>query len=139
MQQMPDMAIDANTLSRRMVFGIALALAGTTAGLAAILALVNDAAWWRGLLAAGIASSLAAAVSALPLAWSFRKGMNQRFAGFFIASGLRMAISLGGCILAITAGKYPAKPTLLLMVVFYFAVLSVEVLFVAKSLWNART
>jgi hypothetical protein len=124
--------------SRQLVLAIAGALLGTAAALSAVLALVNEPSWWRGLFAASIASTLAAVASVLPLVWSLRRGINQRVAGFFMASGLRMIVSLGACLLAINAGRYPAKPTLLLMVVFYFAVLAVEATLVAKSLWNAR-
>jgi hypothetical protein len=127
-----------NSISALVVWTAAV-LVGTAAGLAAVLALVGVSPdTWRGLLAATIASSLATAASLLPLGWSMQRGMTYRVAGYFIAAGLRAMVSLAACIVAIKAGGYPAVSTLLLMVVFYFAVLTVETTLVARGLWDAR-
>ena len=124
------------------VRGLALSVASTlilTAGaLALLMALVNRPDWWRGLLAATAVSALSAGLSLAPMAWGLSRPMNQRVAAFFAAMGLRAGVSLGGCVLAVSIGKYPAAPTLLLMVVFYFAILAVETAAAARALWSAR-
>jgi hypothetical protein len=115
-----------------------LALVGTGVVLAALLMLVDRADWWRGLLGAGVISALATAGSVPPLLWSLRRGLNQRVAAYFMATGLRATISLGGGVLAVKIGTYPAAPTLLLMVVFYFAILAAETTCLAKVLWDTK-
>ncbi len=124
-------------IARRLVRQMALALAGTTGVLCILLVLADHAAWWRGLTAAALASVLSAAATLPPLIWGARRPTNQRVAAFFGAMGLRAVISLGACLFAIGAGGYPAAPTLLLMIVYYFAILAVETHFAARSLWNA--
>jgi hypothetical protein len=116
----------------------ALALLVSAAALGGVLVLVNRGDWWRGLLAASVVSTLSAAASLPPLLLSLRKGMQQRVAGYFAAAGIRALVSLGGCMLAVKLGHYPAAPTLLLMVVFYFAVLAVETIAIARALWDMK-
>lgn len=120
----------------RLLGWTAVALLGTAAALAGVLVLANRDHWWRGLLAAGVVSTLSAGASLPPLVAGLRRGMNQRLVAYVVAAGARAAISLGGCLLAVTVGGYPASATLLLMVVFYFAVLAVETTFVARSFWH---
>lgn len=130
---------EPNTLSvSSLVRAVLIALLSAAALLVAILTLVNRPDWWRGLLAAGIVSALAAAASLPPLLWSWKRDMAKRVAGYFTASGIRVIVSLGGCLLAIKAGGYPAAPTLLLMVVFYFAILAAETTCMAKVLWDSK-
>src|SRR5688572_15364937 len=90
-----------------VVRGIVIGIAATAATLCALLVLVNQPAWWRGLVAATVVSAIAAAASLVPLAWGLRRGLNQLVGGYFMAAGMRAAISLGGCMLAIHAGRYP--------------------------------
>jgi hypothetical protein len=121
-----------------LVKAVAVALAGAAASLALVLVLVNHPDWWRGFLAAAVVSVLSAAVSVPPLAWGMRQGINQTVAAYFLAAFLRAAVSLGGCLLAVLAGEYPAAATLVLMVVFYFAVLGAESTVVARALWSSN-
>jgi hypothetical protein len=118
--------------------GIVIGLFATAATLAALLVLVNQPAWWRGYIAASVVSAIAAAASVVPLVWGLRRGLNQAVGGYFIAAGARAVVSLGGCMLAIVSGGYPAAPTLLLMVAYYFVLLAIESGLVAKATWSAR-
>lgn len=115
-----------------------LALVSTAAVLAALLVLVDRAEWWRGLLGAAVISALATAASLPPLIWSLSRSLNQRVAAYFMATGLRASISLAGGVLAVKVGTYPAAPTLLMMVVFYFAILAAETTCFAKVLWDTK-
>jgi hypothetical protein len=45
---------------------------------------------------------------------------------------------VAGGVLAVMVGGYPAMPTMLLMVVFYFAVLAAETTMVVKAIWGAK-
>jgi hypothetical protein len=121
-----------------LVIGTVVALLATGGLLSAMLVLVNRPEWWSSLLAAGVVSVLSAAFSLPPLVWSLSRGMNQRVAAYFISMGLRAVVSLGGCVLAVKAGGYRPAPTLLMMVVFYFAVLAVETAYVSRALWNSK-
>src|SRR5688500_12213398 len=122
----------------RVVRGIAIGFVATAVTLAALLVLVNQPAWWRGYVAATVVSAIAAAASIVPLVWGLRRGLNLAVAGYFMAAGARAIVSLGGCMLAITAGRYPAAPTLLLMVAYYFVLLGIESGLVARATWSAR-
>ncbi len=120
----------------RVVAAVVGALAVAAGGLAVLLALVNRADWWRGLLAAGVVSALASAISLLPLIWGVRHSVNAAVAGYFLAMGVRLAVSLGGCLLAVHAGGYPQSATMLLMVAFYVAALGAEALVLAAAAWS---
>lgn len=134
-----DARSDPPALSRWSLVGwIAASLAGTAVLLAAILVLVDRPLWWRGLLGAGVVSVLSAAASLPPLLWSLRRGINQRVAGYFLAAGIRAAVSIGGVLVAVRIGQYPPAPTMLMMVAFYFAVLAVESTLVARALWDLK-
>jgi hypothetical protein len=134
----PTFQLDDKPIATRLVSCIALALLATAALLCGLLVLVNRVDWWRGLLAAAVVSVLSAAASLPPLLWSLKRGLHQRVAGYFAAAGLRAIVSLGGCVMAVKLGHYPAAPTMLLMVVFYFAVLAVESIVVARALWDMK-
>jgi hypothetical protein len=122
----------------RVVASAAIGVVGTLGVLAVLLVLVNRPEWWRGLLAATAVSAISAAASVPPLAWGLRRGLYPAVIGYFIAAGARAVVSLGGCGLAIVAGHYPATPTLLLMVVYYFVLLAIESSLVAKATWLAK-
>lgn len=117
---------DAAVARRGLVRGVVTAILGTAAVLAGVLFLVNSADWWKGYAAATVASALAAGLSLIPLL----KGLNKGFAGLvpavMAATGLRTAVAIGGCVLAVVAGKYPATPTLILVMPYYVALLGVE-------------
>ena len=121
----------------RLVATVALTLAGTAAALAGLVVLAERPAWWRGLIAATVASVLASGLSLVPLVWGLRHSLHGAVAGFFTAMGLRAGVSLGACLVAVYAGKYPQAPTFLMMVAFYFAVLAVECVSVARATWRA--
>jgi hypothetical protein len=122
---------------RRVVVGVVGALVVTAGVCAAALALVGSPEWWRGLVAAAVVSAVAAALSLLPLLWGLRRSLNTAVAGYFLAMGVRVAATVGGGLLAMLAGNYPRMPTLVLLGVFYVAVLAVEALVVAGAAWTA--
>ena len=116
----------------------ALALVGAAASVALVLVLVNRPEWWRGLLAAVIVTVFSAAASVPPLVWGLRRGLYKATAGSFAAMGLRAVVALGGGMLVVRALGYPAAPTLLLLVVFYFAVLAAESYVIATRVWHMK-
>ena len=126
------------TVARRLPAAMAVTVLATAGVLAALLVLVNRTDWWRGLLAAGMVSAIAAGISILPVVWGLRRDLHKTAAGFIAAIGVRMTISLGGCLLAVLVGGYPAVPTLMLMMAFYLAVLAVETWLLASTLWPAK-
>jgi hypothetical protein len=121
----------------RLVVTVAATLAGTAALLAGLVVLADRPAWWRGLAAASVASALASGTSLVPLVWGLRHSLYGAVAGYFIAMGLRAGVSLAACLVAVHAGRYPEAPTFLMMVGFYFAVLAVESVWVARATWRA--
>ena len=121
----------------RLVAMVGLTLAGTAAALAGLVVLAERPAWWRGLAAAAVASVLASGLSLVPLVWGLRHSLYGAVAGYFIAMGVRAGVSLGACLVAVHAGRYPETPTFLMMVAFYFAALAVESVWVARATWRA--
>jgi hypothetical protein len=130
--------LPASEVTGRLVRTTALAVVGAAAAVALVLVLVNRADWWRGLLAASVVTVLSAAASFVPLAWGLRRGLYQATAGSFAAMGVRAAVALGGGVLVVKTLGYPAAPTLLLLVVFYFAVLAAETYVIAWRMWHMR-
>lgn len=122
--------------ARRVVIAVVAALVITAMSVAVLLTLVQKPAWSRGLVAAGVVSTLASALSLIPLLWGVKRSLNAAVAGYFLAMGIRLAVSLGGAMLAVYAGGYPQAPTLLLMAVFYIAVLAAESLVIALAAWS---
>ena len=121
----------------RLVGAVVATLAGTAAALAGLVVLADRPAWWRGLTAAAVASALASGVSLVPLVWGLRHSLYGAVAGYFIAMGLRAGVSLAACLVAVHAGRYPEAPTFLMMVAFYFGVLAVESVWVARATYRA--
>jgi hypothetical protein len=68
--------------------------------------------------------------------WGLRHSLQGAVAGYFVAMGLRAGVSLGACLVAVYAGRYPQGSTFLMMVAFYFAVLAVESVWVARATWR---
>ena len=129
---------DAPPVAPALVRALGAAMVGTAAVLAMILVLVQRGDWWRGLLGAAVVTALSAAASVPPLALGLRRGLYPAVAGAFAAMGVRAVVALGGGVLAVKALQYPAAPTLLLLVVFYFAVLAAESYVVATRMWHMR-
>jgi hypothetical protein len=120
---------------RRVVIGVAAAIALCISATSAILALTDLPEWWRGMIAASVATVVAAVLSLIPVLWGIRRGLNAAVAGYFIAMGVRPLASLGVASIAIYAGQYPKTSTLLLTASFYIAVLTVEAAVVAGAAW----
>ena len=105
--------------------------------LAGVVVLVGRSDWWTPLGVATVVSLLAALLSMVPIVLSLCRGPAAAATGHFIATGVRVVISIGGCFLAVKARGLPTAPTMLMMVPYYFAVLAAEstmlALFIRKS------
>lgn len=117
---------DATAARRSLVRGVVTAIVGCAAALAAVLFLVNRGDWWKGYAAATVASALAAGLSLIPLLKGLNKGFSAFVPAVMAATGVRTLVALGGCVLAVVAGHYPAVPTLMLMMPYYAVLLGVE-------------
>ena len=129
---------DAPSVAPPLVRAVAVAMLAAAAATSAILLLANRPDWWKGLLGAAVVTALSAAASVPPLVWGLRRGLYPAVAGSFTAMGLRAIVALGAGIFVVKALHYPAGPTLLLLVVFYFAVLAAESYVVATKMWHMR-
>ena len=123
---------DAAAARRGLMREVAGTMLITMVALAAVLFLVAKPDWWQGYAAATVASGLAAGLSLIPL----MKGLNKGFSGLvpavMAATGVRTLVVVGGCVLAVVAGHYPAVPTLMLMMPYYLALLGVETTYLMK-------
>jgi hypothetical protein len=123
-----DAAAARRGLTRRVVTAIVV----TAAALACVVFLAGQADWWRGYAAATVASALAAGLSLIPLHRGLDKGFSALVPAVMAATGVRTLVVVGGCLLAVVAGRYPAAPTLILMLPYYLALLGVETAFLVK-------
>jgi hypothetical protein len=118
---------------------VAAAFIVTALLLLGALALLNDAAWWRGLAAATVATLMAAVATIPIIAWGMRVAPARpelSAAAFFIAAGTRAVVTLGAAMLAIKLGGYPKTPTLLLVVPYYLTLLAAETVCLVRLLWT---
>lgn len=125
-------SFDIAALRAALLRHVAFATIATAVGLAALLLLVNQPNWWRGYLAASVASVFAAVLSLPPLLWGARRGYAGLIPGAMIAAGVRGAVCVGVAMLAVGAGHYPRTPTFLLILPYYFALLAVETMCLAR-------
>lgn len=129
---------DAPAIAPPLVRAVAVAMLTAAAAVSAVLLLANRPDWWKGLLGAAVVTVLSASASVPPLVWGLRRGLYPAVAGSFAAMGLRAVVALGAGVFVVKALDYPAAPTLLLLVVFYFAVLAAESYVVATKMWHMR-
>jgi hypothetical protein len=118
---------------------VAAAFIVTALLLIGALSLLNDAAWWRGLGAATVATLMAAVATIPIIAWGMRVAPARpelSAAAFFIAAGARAIVTLSAAMLAIKFGGYPKTPTALLVLPYYFALLAAETICLARILWT---
>ncbi|HZZ44489.1 MAG TPA: hypothetical protein VFE58_16255 [Tepidisphaeraceae bacterium] len=125
-------SFDAASARRGLLRGVITAIVGTAAVLAGIVFLIGQPDWWRGYIAATVSSLLAAGLSLIPLNIGLNKGFAGLIPAVMAATGVRTLIAVGGCMLAVIAGHYPAVPTFMLMMPYYFALLSIETGFLIK-------
>jgi len=125
---------DASLAWRQLLAGVATAMIGTAAVLAALMFFVAQDDWWRGYLAATLANVLAAGASLVPLRIGLTKSHAAVMSAFMVSTGVRAVLALGVATFAVAVGKYPALPTLLLVVPYYFALLGVETWILVRTL-----
>lgn len=131
---------NAGAVLSRLAAALTATLAAMTALLAGVLVLINAGDGWRGLLPAVVVATLSAGVSLVPLAMGLRSTKPERVMGAFILAGIvRMIVTVGGGMLAVTVGGYPLRATMLLLVAFYLAVLAVEATLLGKFLWQMNS
>lgn len=125
--------VDIHGATRALVRCIAIAMIGTAVIVAAVLALLGRADWWQGFAAASVLSVLAAGASIAALRVGLGFGITGAIGGHFAGMGLRFLIVLGGGLILLWAGEYPALPTLALAVPYYLATLAAEVVAMARA------
>ena len=124
--------VDPTEALRAMIRCVAIAMLSAAAPMALVLGLVARADWWLGFSAASVLSVLAAGASIAVLRIGMGFGIGGAIAGHFGGVAVRLLIVLGGGMLMVAAGGYPAAPTLGLAVPYYFATLAGEIVALAK-------
>jgi hypothetical protein len=119
-------AVNAAAATRALVRAALVALAVTAAMIAIVLALLGRADYWQGFAAASVLSALAAGASVGAMRLGLAYGVQGAMAGHFGGVLVRLLIVLGGGLMLVWAGGYPAA-TLILCVPYYFATLGAEV------------
>jgi hypothetical protein len=126
MQASSTSSFDPAAAWRSLLRWVPLGLALAAAMIAGLLVLTRADSWWSGFGAATVASVLAALLSLIPLRWGLWRSIEKLMAMVLLASGVRAGVSIGLALVAVEAGGFPAKPTLLLLVPYYFVLLAVE-------------
>ena len=135
----PSTSFDPSLAWQRLLRGVVGAVVGCAAILAILLVLVANPLWWRGYLAATLASILAAGLSLIPLRMGLHRGFSGVMNGFLAASGVRFFVALGAAALAVGVGDYPKIPTFCLVLPYYLATLASEALVMARLQTNSTT
>ena len=114
--------------------GTVFGTVATAVFLAAVVFLVGRGDWWRGYVAATVATAIAAAASLVPLYVGVRGNGQQLVLMVMVSSGARAFFGIGLAALAVGVGRYPTIPTLVLMIPYYLALLGAESVCLAKGL-----
>jgi len=114
--------------------GVVFGTVAAAVVLAAGVFLAGKPDWWRGYIAASVATAIAAAASLVPLWVGVRGAGQQLILMVMVSSAARAVFGLGLAALAVAVGRYPAVPTLALMVPYYLALLGTETACLAKGL-----
>lgn len=114
--------------------GVVFGSVAAAALLAAVVFLMGKPDWWRGYVAASVATAIAAAASLVPLWIGVRGGPQQFILMVMVSSAARAFFGLGLAALAVGVGRYPVVPTLMLMIPYYLALLAAETACLAKGL-----
>lgn len=138
MIEVPQETVARGDWIARIAIRTGVAILSSAGALAVVLLLVRRGEWWSGLGAATVISILAAGASVGPMGWGLSRGLQAAVGGYFVSAGIRMVVSLGGGLLAVMVGGYPALPTMVLMVVMYLAVLGAETWVVVRAIWGAK-
>jgi len=131
-------AVSKYAAAVKLLAAVLGAMLFTAVLLTGVLFIVGRADFWQPFSVATGVSLLAAVLSVVPIVLSLGKGPTSAAVGHFIATGVRVVVSLGGCFLAIRFRDLPAAPTLLLMVPYYFAVLIAESTMLARFIRSAQ-
>jgi hypothetical protein len=114
--------------------GVVFSTIAAAALLGAVVFLAGKPDWWRGYVAASVATAIAAAASLVPLWVGVRGAPQQLILMVMASSAARAFFGLGLAALAVGAGRYPSVPTLVLMIPYYLALLGTETACLAKGL-----
>ena len=91
-----------------------------------VLILVARPDWWTGLLASSIAVAIAITATVPVSIWGSRQPLEVAALVGVVSGMLRLVVAASCVILAVSVGKYPALPSLTLLIPLYFAVLLIE-------------
>ena len=119
---------------RLLKSGVVFGTIATAIVLAAVVFLARRPDWWLGYVAASVATAIAAAASLVPLYMGVRGNGQQLILMVMVSSSARAFFGLGLAALAVGVGRYPAIPTLTLMIPYYLALLATETACLAKGL-----
>ncbi len=129
--------VDPAVATRALIRAVSLALLVTALLTSAVLVMLGQPDWWLGFAAASALSVLAAMASILALRLGLGFGIQGAIAGHFGGVLVRLLIVLGGGLLLVWIGQYPAA-TLFLAVPYYFATLAGEVVALARLFWTLQ-
>lgn len=116
---------------------VAMLVAGVIAW--AVLNWLDSPVAWRGFWPATGVSVVAAVLSMLPLWIGGSFGLMGAVGGYFVSSALRVVVLIAGCMALVWWYGAPLKSTLLVMCIYYVAVLTTETILLARKLWSAPT
>lgn len=121
-----------------MVLAVLLTLGGVAATMAVTIQWANQDQWRQGFRAATLISAISAILSLFPLWWGMKRGVMAATGCAFAAAGLRVLLVLLGGWIGIALWHVPAVSTLILLLVYYFALLAAETTVLAWSMWNVK-
>lgn len=84
---------------------------------------------------AGVAVWAASIVGVIPVALLGKQGVMATVAGYFVGTGIRLALCLGLCMAVVSRDLLPVGPMAVVLVMMYVPLLFVETALVGRYLW----
>jgi hypothetical protein len=114
-----------------------VAVAGTVLGsgllMAGVIVLTNHPQWWPAFGAATMVALLNAAASMAVLRRASGKTLDSAVAVVYMVVGVRLFVSVAGCLLAVKVGKYSPEATGIMICSYYMAMLVAESIVLARA------
>jgi len=126
-------------LCRHAALALSASAVGVTIAAGLLMALVvarSGRPDWPAFKAASEIAAIVAIASTIPVAACVQRGLMVAVVGYFISAAVRVVGVVVGILVAAYVGQVPVVHTIILVMIYYAALLVVELLVLALVLWD---